>query len=123
MAIIGGIVLAVVLVFALGYVTVAYLRGPGKEIQKQEKQNEREVNQTSQQYVETQVRAMRDQINQYNTNAVELAKASQDPVGNADTIKALNTAQQGIVTFVRTQSKTIATDAVPADIRQFLSDH
>ena len=68
-----GLIAFVALIVGIGYGIAAYNRGPGKEIRKSEVQVEREVNQCSQQYTETQVRSMRDQIVQYNTNAVELA--------------------------------------------------
>lgn len=81
---------------------------------------QREINQNTQQYAETQVRAMRDQITQYNENEVELAELNKDPVKNETVIKALKTQQAGIVVFVRTQSKTLNPNAVPSDIRSFL---
>ena len=84
---------------------------------------EREINQNTQQYQETQVRGMRDQISKYESNDVELAVLKQDSTKNADVITSLERQQTGIVTFVRKQSNTLRPDAVPDDIRQFLSSH
>ena len=117
------VVFAIGLVGLIGYAAVAWNRGPGMQIEKSKRQVERQVNENSQQYVETQARAMRDQISQYNANAVELAKLQQDPTANADVIKQLQAAQNGIVVFVKSTAGTISADALPDDIRAFLDAH
>jgi competence protein ComGC len=119
------LVVAVVLaaiVLSVGGV-ILYQRTAQPEIIKNDRQNERVGNENSQQYVETQVRAMRDQLTQYDTNAVNLAVLQKDPSGNAEVIEQLNTAQNGIVTFVRQQALTIPASAVPSDIQEFIRAH
>ena len=120
--IIGWSLLGVLVVALVGYLLVAFILGPGKEIQKAGMAVERQVNQTSQQYVSTQVRSMRDQIAKYDTNEIEILKLAKDE-SNADVVAAMQTQQKGIVRFVRTACKDIAADAIPADVRDFLDSH
>jgi predicted PurR-regulated permease PerM len=115
------ILLVIVAIFGCGYLVVAYLNGPGREIQKTERKIERQTNQESQQYTETQLRAIRDQINQYNANSVSLSVLQKDPTGNATVIQTITVQQQGIITFVKTTVKTLPQDSVPADVAMFVN--
>ena len=119
MAVVGGVVLGIATLFGLGYLTWALIYGPGRAIRTLDVQIDREVTQNSQQYVESQVRAMRDQIVKYQENSVEIAKLERDSK-NAQVVSTIKTQQQGILRFVKNQAKTIPADALPEDIRSFL---
>lgn len=121
LAVIFVVALVLAAMFGFGYYIKFYMAGPGLEIQKQERINERKSNEESQQYTETQIRGMRDQIMQYNANTATLAILRKDPIGNKDVIDAMVIQQRGIVTMVRTQSQTIPAENVPFDISAFLS--
>ncbi len=120
--IIGWILLGIVAVGGLGYLTVAFMMGPGKEIQRAGAAIERQVNQASQQYVATQVRSMRDQIARYETNTIEMLKLSKDET-NGDIVSAMQAQQKSLVRFMRAQAKEVPADAIPADVADFLSSH
>ncbi len=117
------IVVGLAAFIGFGYYIALWEGGPGLLIGRIGARNERIVNTTSQQYQATTERSIRDQIIQYNTNAVQLATLQQDPIGNKDLISALTIAQSGIVRFVHEQSKNIPREDLPQDIRDFLDTH
>jgi hypothetical protein len=120
--VVGLTLLGVAALFAVGYLIFFLTMGPGQAIRKLDAQIDRAVNQESQQYVETRVRAMRDQITKYNENAVEMARLERDP-DNAKVAETMQTQQAGILAMIRAQARELSEESLPADVRAFLSAH
>ncbi len=110
-------------IFVSGYLTVVFIVLPYRAIRTAEVETQRRVTKVTQGYVDGKVRSMRNAMAVYEANEEQLSRLRSDASGHGAEIDALMNQNDGKLAEIRNLSDQIASDAVPDDVRRFLSTH